>query len=187
MPPCASPPSTADDVERLRYSGSVTDSSPKPTSSASPAAAEGPASQDGPSGDEAAVVEERTQPYRLKPQVEKLAKQRRRTTAAELLVKRPRHPEVRVPLDRTETFIGRDPKCDIVLNDETASRRHARIARNEGGYFEIVDLSSKNGILVDDERISRMTLMDGDGFLIGDTQFVIVVGPLLGADEAARS
>lgn len=128
------------------------------------------------------VVEEKTQPYRLKPQVEKLAKQRRRTTAAELLVKRPRQPEVRVPLDRTETFVGRDPKCDIVLTDDTASRRHARIGRNAGGYFEIIDLSSKNGILVENERVSRMTLMDGDAFTIGDTQFVIVVGPLLGSE-----
>lgn len=97
-------------------------------------------------------------------------------------MKRPRQPEVRVPLDRTETFIGRDPKCDIVLTDATASRRHARIGRNDGGYFEIVDLTSKNGILIDDERISRMTLMDGDAFLIGETQFVIVVGPLLGSE-----
>ena len=127
------------------------------------------------------VIEENTQPYRLPPQVDKLAKQRRRTTAAELVVKRPRHPEVRVPLDRGETFIGRDATCDIVLTDASASRRHARIARNTGGYFEIVDLGSCNGVLVDDERVARMTLMDGDAFLIGETQFVMVIGPLLGA------
>lgn len=131
---------------------------------------------------QAPVVEEKTQPYRLKPLAEKQAKQRRRTTAAELLVKRPRQPEVRVPLDRTETFIGRDPKCDIVLTDDTASRRHARIARNDGGYFEVVDLGSRNGVLVDDERVDRMTLMDGDVFVIGDTQFSIVVGPIVGTE-----
>ncbi len=132
---------------------------------------------------EAPPPEEKTQPYRLKPLVERMAKQRRRTTAAELLVKRPRQPEVRVPLDRTETFIGRDPKCDIVLTDDSASRRHARIARNAGGYFELVDLGSKNGILVADERVDRMTLMDGDVFLIGETQFSIVVGPLVGSES----
>lgn len=134
------------------------------------------------SGDGAPQPEEKTQPYRLKPLIDKMAKQRRRTTAAELLVKRPRQPEVRVPLDRTETYIGRDPTCDIVLTDESASRRHARIARNAGGYFEIVDLGSKNGILVEDERVDRMTLMDGDVFLIGETQFSIIVGPVVGSE-----
>lgn len=131
---------------------------------------------------DAPVVEEKTQPYSLLPQVEKLARKRRRTTAAELLVKRPWRPEVRVPLDRDETFIGRDPTCDIVLTDETASRRHARIARNTGGYFEIVDLASRNGLLSENERVGRMTLLDGDTFMIGETQFVVVVGPLLGAE-----
>jgi hypothetical protein len=159
----------------------VSESEKKPEASASGSAS--PPSNEGAPAAEAPPPEEKTQPYRLKPLVEKLAKTRRRTTAAELLVKRPRQAEVRVPLDRTETFIGRDPKCDIVLTDDSASRRHARIARNAGGYFEVVDLGSKNGILVEDERVDRMTLMDGDVFLIGETQFSIVVGPLLGAEQ----
>jgi pSer/pThr/pTyr-binding forkhead associated (FHA) protein len=159
----------------------VSESEKKPEASSSGASSP-PATSAESAAAEAPPPEEKTQPYRLKPLVEKMAKQRRRTTAAELLVKRPRQPEVRVPLDRTETYIGRDPKCDIVLTDDSASRRHARIARNAGGYFEIVDLGSKNGILVQDERVDRMTLMDGDVFLIGETQFSIVVGPLLGSE-----
>lgn len=131
---------------------------------------------------EAPKVEEKTAPHKLGKLAAKLATKRRRTTAAELTVKRPKLAEVRVPLDRTETIIGRDPRCDIVLSEESASRRHARIARNEGGYFEIVDLGSRNGIVVDDERVDRMTLMDGDSFTIGDTTFVITVGPILGAE-----
>jgi pSer/pThr/pTyr-binding forkhead associated (FHA) protein len=158
--------------------------SEKKTEASSSGSSSPPATSSEGAAAEAPPPEEKTQPYRLKPLVEKMAKQRRRTTAAELLVKRPRQPEVRVPLDRTETFIGRDPKCDIVLTDDSASRRHARIARNAGGYFELVDLGSKNGILVEDERVDRMTLMDGDVFLIGETQFSIVVGPLLGTEGA---
>lgn len=158
----------------------MSESEKKPEASSSGSSS--PPATSGEGAVEAPPPEEKTQPYRLKPLVEKLAKQRRRGTAAELLVKRPRQPEVRVPLDRTETFIGRDPKCDIVLTDDSASRRHARIARNAGGYFELVDLGSKNGILVQDERVDRMTLMDGDVFLIGETQFSIVVGPLLGSE-----
>jgi hypothetical protein len=145
------------------------------------ASADGEAGADGAEAADAAAqaAEEKTAPHRLKTLAEKQARQRRRTTAAELLVKRPRQPEVRVPLDRTETIIGRDPSCDIVLGEESASRRHARIGRDDGGYFEIVDLGSRNGIIVEDERVDRMTLLDGDAFTIGDTSFVIAVGPLL--------
>ena len=136
---------------------------------------------DAPAEGQAPPEPEVTQPHKLKP--EKLAKHRRRTTAAELLVKRPKHPEVRVPLDRSETVIGRDPRCDIVLAEESASRRHAKIQRGEGGYFEIVDLGSRNGIIVDGERVERMTLLDGDSFTVGDTDMKIIVGPIVGAES----
>jgi hypothetical protein len=126
--------------------------------------------------------EEKTQPFKLKDLAEKAAKKRRRTTAAELVVKRPRQAEVRVPLDRSEMIVGRDPACDIVLQEDSASRKHARIARNEGGYFEVTDLNSENGVLVEDERVKRMTLLDGDSFVVGDTQFTIVVGPIVGQE-----
>ena len=147
---------------------------PPPSAPAqAPAAAEAPAP----------AADEKTQPFKLKQQADKSATRRRRTTAAELVVKRPRHPEVRVPLDRTETIIGRDPRCDIVLADDSASRRHARIARNDGGFFEIADLGSRNGILVGDERVDRMTLLDGDSFVVGDTIFTIAVGPIVGSES----
>lgn len=148
---------------------------PQPTAAAPDGAPATPGAEEPP-------PEEKTAPHRLKNLVEKLATKRRRTTAAELLVKRPRQPEVRVPLDRSETVIGRDPRSDIVLTEESASRRHARIGRGDGGWFEVVDLGSRNGIVVGGERVERMTLLDGDAFTIGDTAFVIAVGPLLGSE-----
>lgn len=128
--------------------------------------------------------EEPTAPHRLRKLAVKLATQRRRTWAASLVVKRPRLAEVRVPLERGETVIGRDPRCDIVLQDESVSRRHACIRRNDGGYFEIEDLGSRNGVLVDDERVDRMVLIDGDTFIVGDTSFQITVGTLVGTVAA---
>jgi pSer/pThr/pTyr-binding forkhead associated (FHA) protein len=125
---------------------------------------------------------DKTQPFKLKDLANKAATKRRRTTGAELLVQRPKQPEVRVPLDRSEMIIGREARCDIVLTEESASGRHARIARNAGGYFELTDLQSQNGVLVDDERVERMTLLDGDAFQIGETKFRIMIGPLPGAE-----
>jgi hypothetical protein len=123
--------------------------------------------------------EERTQPFRLRELAPRLAQRRRRTTAAELMFKRGRT-DVRVPLDRSETVIGRDPTCDIVLAEKAASARHARIKKGAGGFFELEDLSSTNGVFVDGERVERMTLQDGDTFVVGDTRFSIVVATVVG-------
>jgi len=43
-----------------------------------------------------------------------------------------------------ETVIGRDPDCEIVLDDDRVSRRHARLAF-AGGAWRLDDLDSKNG------------------------------------------
>ena len=144
---------------------------PKATPEASPPA----------SDEDAPKPEEKTEPYRLKALAERLGRQRRRATAGALLVRRPHQQEVRVPLERDETRIGRDPGADIVLTEESASREHAEVRRTAAGYFEVVDLASDNGVWVDGERVERMTLLDGDVFTIGDTVFAVIVGPAVGA------
>jgi len=127
--------------------------------------------------------EEKTQPFRLRDLAPKLAQRRRRTTAAELTFKRSKSaPEVRVPLERSETVIGRDPVCDIVLTEKAASARHARIRRAPGGFYELEDLGSTNGVFVDGERVEKMTLLDGDTFQIADTKFSILIAPVVGED-----
>lgn len=125
--------------------------------------------------------EEKTEPYRLRDLAVRLAQRRRRTTAGELVFRRDRT-DVRVPLDRSETIIGRDATCDIVLAEPAASARHARIVRTAGGYFELHDLQSANGTLVDGEPVTSMTLLDGDAFMIGDTRFSIVLAPIVGEE-----
>ncbi len=127
--------------------------------------------------------EEKTQPFRLRELAPKLAQRRRRTTAAELTFKRGKNAaEVRVPLERSETVIGRDGVCDIVLSEKTASARHARIRRTTGGFYELEDLGSSNGVFVDGDRVEKMTLLDGDSFQIGDTKFSILIAPVVGEE-----
>jgi hypothetical protein len=124
-------------------------------------------------------AEEKTQPYRLRELAPRLAQKRRRGIGAELTFRRGRA-EVRVPLERNETVIGRDPTCDIVLGDATASARHARVFRGPGGYFVLEDLGSTNGVLVEGEPTERLTLQDGDTFVVGDTRFTILVAAVVG-------
>jgi transcriptional regulator with GAF, ATPase, and Fis domain len=45
------------------------------------------------------------------------------------------------------TVIGRDPECDIVLDDDRVSRRHARLVFDDAAW-RLIDLASTNGTLL---------------------------------------
>lgn len=74
------------------------------------------------------------------------------------------------------TLIGRDPTCDIVLDDTAVSRQHAKIRVIEGEnnqkIFVLHDLATENGTFVNDEEIVKHELKDGDRILIGRTKLV---------------
>ncbi len=53
-----------------------------------------------------------------------------------------------VALDTRGVLIGRDPACQLSLDDPELSRRHARIRCTDGGTL-ITDLDSANGLRVD--------------------------------------
>lgn len=63
--------------------------------------------------------------------------------------------------------IGRDEICEIHLDDESVSRRHASLRVGKGGV-EIVDAGSRNGVLVNGRRIHGIAeLGAGDQIAIG--------------------
>jgi len=65
--------------------------------------------------------------------------------------------------------IGRDPSCDIVLNDPLASRRHAKIVATLDGVV-IGDLS-RNGVYINCVRVQGMAYLHaGDRILLGTTE-----------------
>ena len=62
--------------------------------------------------------------------------------------------------------IGRDPQCDIFLNDMTVSRNHAQITSDEKGCI-LSDMNSYNGVWVNDQMIESCLLKTGDVIQIG--------------------
>ncbi|HKC11017.1 MAG TPA: FHA domain-containing protein [Vicinamibacteria bacterium] len=62
--------------------------------------------------------------------------------------------------------IGRDPACDLVLEDPRVSKRQARLLWTGAGWA-LEDLGSKNGTLVNGEAPSRAELQDGDSISLG--------------------
>jgi pSer/pThr/pTyr-binding forkhead associated (FHA) protein len=74
------------------------------------------------------------------------------------------------------TTIGRHPESDVFLDDVTVSRRHAEVRREPDGHLELVDVGSLNGTYVNNERIERTDLAEGDQVQVGKFRLVVVVG-----------
>jgi pSer/pThr/pTyr-binding forkhead associated (FHA) protein len=68
-----------------------------------------------------------------------------------------------------ELVIGRE-QADVMIDDESISRRHVAIRPRDGG-LEIEDLGSKNGTWLDDSRLEGATVVTTPGtrVQVGDT------------------
>ena len=66
-----------------------------------------------------------------------------------------------------EMLIGRAPSCDILLDDDGVSRKHARILCQPDGAVLLMDLGSTNGTWVEGEKVDLRQLIDGDRVQIG--------------------
>ncbi len=72
------------------------------------------------------------------------------------------------PLGGSETRIGRGTDQDVVLSDIAVSRRHFTVTMS-GPRYQINDLGSGNGTLVNGQRVNTAYLNDGDHIEIGNT------------------
>ncbi len=74
-----------------------------------------------------------------------------------------------IPLKPAGVLLGRNPECTLVLDDEYASGRHARIFQDDGSWF-VEDLGSTNGTYVAGERLTGARQVDeGAQLRIGTT------------------
>lgn len=71
-----------------------------------------------------------------------------------------------IPITATQTLIGRDPRCDVFIDNPAISRRHARIEfRN--GQFMVFDTTSRNGVYINNEPVTSAPLQDRTVMQIG--------------------
>ena len=70
-------------------------------------------------------------------------------------------------------MIGRDPESDIVIDQREVSRKHAKIVRMASEYL-LTDLTSANGVYVNNLKLERHVLAHGDVFQIGSCVFQFV-------------
>ena|SRR5919109_3071962 len=97
-------------------------------------------------------------------------------------------PGLQVVLDRPRTIIGRLRSNDLVLDSATVSRRHGRVTKENHGY-EIEDINSRNGILINNEPLKaneRRLLLHGDTLKLGD-QHLVFLNPSTFGDQRGIS
>ncbi|MEW6027380.1 MAG: FHA domain-containing protein [Planctomycetota bacterium] len=71
-----------------------------------------------------------------------------------------------------ESVIGREKANAIYIDDPRASRQHAKITKEPDGSFLLVDMGSRNGIIVNGEKVSRRKLIEKDRIVIGRTTLI---------------
>ena len=71
-----------------------------------------------------------------------------------------------ISLNEGTLTVGRDPRCDIFLNDMTVSREHAHIEVGPKGCV-LRDANSFNGVWVNDRAVETCLLKSGDLIQIG--------------------
>jgi two-component system, cell cycle response regulator len=73
-----------------------------------------------------------------------------------------------VSLPLAPIVLGRESDCDFVLDDEDVSRQHAKIYFSDKEY-QITDLDSTNGTLLNNHKVTKAVLASGDMIRIGKT------------------
>jgi two-component system, cell cycle response regulator len=81
----------------------------------------------------------------------------------------------RIEIGPKAVEIGRAATCDIPIDQESVSRRHARVFR-KGTAYRVEDLGSTNGTFVNDGRVAERDLVQGDQVKIGRTIFKFLTG-----------
>jgi DNA-binding NtrC family response regulator len=81
--------------------------------------------------------------------------------------------------------IGSSPECDLVLEDPTVSRLHARLEYEREG-FRLTDLQSKNGVRVDGVCVRDATLEAGQEIRLGEVSLRFALDARVVEVELAR-
>ncbi|MDP2778412.1 MAG: FHA domain-containing protein [Anaerolineales bacterium] len=74
-----------------------------------------------------------------------------------------------------EIMLGRDPACDILIMDDTASTKHAQLTYHHGQWW-LEDLASTNGTSLNETPVNMPTVItSGDEIKCGSTRLIITL------------
>jgi pSer/pThr/pTyr-binding forkhead associated (FHA) protein len=94
------------------------------------------------------------------------------TPAPLLVIRRQDSSVTQLEWNKPVLTLGRDGANDIIIDHPLASRRHARLERDESGYF-VHDLDSTNGTYVNGDRIEGVHMLrNQDKVWVADTEII---------------
>jgi len=76
-------------------------------------------------------------------------------------------------LDGREVTIGRHPSNTVRLTDEKASRHHCSVRPDDSGRYIVVDLDSRNGTRINEVKIKKSHIDEGDVLRVGGHEFLV--------------
>ena len=79
-----------------------------------------------------------------------------------------------------QAVVGRDPNSDVVVNDGSVSRKHARLERRGDGWA-VVDQGSANGTFLDGHRVTEAPLGHGQEIRFGSVAYRLEIEEELSA------
>ena len=94
-----------------------------------------------------------------------------------------RLPDGRVLGFSNSFFIGREPGCEIQLDHDHVSRRHAEVLRLRGQWI-VRDLQSSNGLFVDGGRVDAAPIGEGVTITMGADGPMLQIDPATPAEAA---
>ena len=74
--------------------------------------------------------------------------------------------------EKDNYFIGREEGNDLVLEDASISRVHAKFMHDASGW-SIVDLNSTNGVYINNAKVKEMPIKSGDVIVLGEYTFIV--------------
>ncbi|HTY24873.1 MAG TPA: FHA domain-containing protein [Desulfomonilaceae bacterium] len=69
--------------------------------------------------------------------------------------------------EKTPVTIGRRFDNDVVIDNMAVSGHHAAIEEEEPNFYVLVDLESLNGTFLNEAKVSREKIFDGDTIIVG--------------------
>ncbi|MCC6590642.1 MAG: sigma 54-dependent Fis family transcriptional regulator, partial [Bryobacterales bacterium] len=78
------------------------------------------------------------------------------------------------PLPESDGAVGRGAGVWLTIKSPTVSRHHFRVENGEGAW-RVVDLESRNGTYVNEERVTARALAHGDRIRAGEAEFLFVM------------
>ena len=110
----------------------------------------------------------------------------RKAPSLSLTLQRKGRETIRRAFQQTEIMVGRDPACDVLLDDDAISARHVHLSYHHGQWW-VEDLGSTNGTRLNQSPLATPTVLTtGDQIECGHTALIVSIGAATDPSPTAR-